>query len=553
MDKDSVANGPDTRASRGLDSIRNFARVPALARAARAIAAGELAAAERLLRPYLQQVPDDAAAILMLADVATALGLFAEAERLLHRALDLAPDFAETRQRLATVLLHQNRVGDSLAMLADILRRDPGHRAAAIARAATLGQIGEYDEAVAAYEQLLERSPDDSTLWMAYGHVLKTTGRAEESIAAYRRAIALEPGCGEAWWSLANLKIMKAGASEAEAIRAALKRPGAGAADRFHLHFALGKALEDQGSFEESFRHYAEGNRLRRAALPYDPASTSDEVKRWKALLTPDFLEARSGRGAPACDPIFVLGMPRAGSTLVEQILASHPEVEGTSELPHIPILLQRAIEQGWKAGRRPYPELVADLGPAELEALGRAYLEAAAVHRKTDRPRFVDKLPNNWLNTGFIHLILPNSRIVDVRRDPLACGFSNFKQHFAKGQAFSYALEDIGAYYRDYVELMAHVDAVLPGRVHRVIYEDLIERPEEEVRRLLAYLNLPFDPATLRFHENRRAVRTASSEQVRRPINREGLERWRAYEPWLGPLKTALGPALEGWRGDAA
>jgi tetratricopeptide (TPR) repeat protein len=543
--------GRDAEAAQAeLEAIHSFAMVPALARAAQAIATGQLAAAERLLRPYLAEAPDDAAALLMLADVAAPMGFFEEAERLLRRALELAPDFPETRQRLASVLLHQNRVGESLAMLDEILRRDPAHRAAAVTRAATLGQVGDYEEAARVYREQLERAPREAGLWMAYGHVLKTMGRADESIAAYRRALDLNPASGETWWSLANLKTVRMGESETAAIRAALQRTGLSPSDRFHLHFALGKALEDSGAFEESFRHYAEGNRLRRAALPYDPRSTREEVRRWKALLTPSFLAAREGQGASAPDPIFVLGMPRAGSTLVEQILASHPAVEGTSELPHVPILIQRVIERGWKSGRGSYPELTGGLAAGELEALGRSYLDAAALHRKSERPRFVDKLPNNWLNTGFIHLILPAAKIVDVRREPLSCCFSNFKQHFAKGQAFSYELDHIGAYYRDYVELMDHIDEVLPGRVHRVIYEDLVERPEQEVRRLLDYLCLPFDASTLRFHQNPRAVRTASSEQVRRPINRDGLDRWRGYEPWLAPLKSALGPVLSEWRG---
>lgn len=531
-------------------SIESFARVPELARSARAISSGQLAAAERLLRPYLAEAPDDPAALLMLADVATALGFFAEAERLLREALELAPDFLETRQRLASALLHQDRVTESVALLESILERDPANRAAATARATTLGQIGDYEGAERAYESLLGGAADDPDIWMGYAHVLKTMGRTDESIGAYRHALELNPGSGEAWWSLANFKTGQLGPGEAKAIRAALARHGLGRADRFHLHFALGKALEDSGAFEESFHHYAEGNRLRRETLPYDPESIRREVRQWQALLTPEFLAGREGQGNSARDPIFVLGMPRAGSTLVEQILASHPAIEGTSELPHIPILIQQAIEQGWRNGRRAYPRLVAELSAAQLEALGKAYLDSAAVHRKLGRPHFIDKLPNNWLNVGFIHLILPGAKIVDVRRDPLGCCLSNFKQHFAKGQAFSYALDHVGAYYRDYVELMDHVDRVLPGRVHRLIYEDLVAAPEAGIRRLLAFLDLPFDPATLRFHENRRPVRTASSEQVRRPINREGLNRWRDYEAWLEPLKDALGPALEGWRG---
>ena len=311
-----------------------------------------------------------------------------------------------------------------------------------------------------------------------------------------------------------------------------------------HLHFAVGKAHEDRGEAAASFTHYAAGNALRRAEVGYDPAMIRDHVDRAIALFTTDFFAARANQGCPSPAPIFILGMPRAGSTLIEQILASHPAIEGTGELPDIPMIARRL------GGRsRAYPDCLTDLDPAELHALGAEYLDRAQVQRATDLPMFIDKLPNNWAHTGLIRLILPRARIIDARRHPLACGFSNFKQHYARGQNFAYDLGDIGTYYSDYVRLMRHIDAVQPDLVHRVIHEDLVDNPEHEVRRLLDFLDLPFDPACLAFHENKRAVRTPSSEQVRRPISRDGLEQYRAFEAWLDPLKHALGAFGEQWR----
>jgi hypothetical protein len=314
--------------------------------------------------------------------------------------------------------------------------------------------------------------------------------------------------------------------------------------DRFHFHFALGKALEDAGRYEESFAHYAKGNAQRREYIHYDPEETTSQVQRSKALFTAEFFRAHGG-GCEAADPIFIVGLPRAGSTLLEQILASHPLVEGTQELPDVVAIARELGGRKNRADTSKYPEILASLEPDELRALGERYLSQTRVQRRTDRPLFIDKMPNNWMHVGLIHLMLPNARIVDARRHPLACCFSGFKQHFARGQHFTYGLEDLGRYYSDYVELMAHFDQVLPGRVHRVIYESLVEDTEREVRRLLDYCGLPFDERCLKFYENERAVRTASSEQVRRPINREGLDQWRHYEPWLDPLKRALGAVL--------
>jgi tetratricopeptide (TPR) repeat protein len=521
-------------------------RDPALLRAAAALLDNDLPTAETILRRHLYERPTDVAAIRMMAELAGRIGRYADAEKLLRRALELAPNFSAARANLATALYRQNRPAEALHAL-DRLIEDEGDAAGhQNLRAAALGRLGCFEEAILIYEQVLARLPDQPKVWMSFGHVLKTVGRTEEGVAAYRRAIAIAPTLGEAWWSLANLKTVRLGSAEVTAMEQALARPDLGRVDRYHLHFALGKALDDSGEPERAFGHYDEGNRLRRQGLGYDADETHDHVERCRALLTSGFFAAREGMGCAAPDPIFVLGMPRAGSTLIEQILASHPLVEGTTELPDI-ALIARELRSGGSEPRD-YLDAMAGLDGSTLRALGEKYLDGTRIQRRTGRPRFIDKMPNNWAHVGLIHLILPNARIVDARRHPLDCCFSNFRQHYARGQGFSYSLEDMGRYYSDYVRLMAHFEATLPGRIHRVVHEQLLDDPETEIGRLLDYLGLDFDPACLAFHETRRAVRTASSEQVRRPLNREGVGQWRAYERWLGPLKTALGPVLDSY-----
>ncbi|TMJ15885.1 MAG: tetratricopeptide repeat protein [Alphaproteobacteria bacterium] len=543
------ATGQDHEAEAAeLEAIAASVNDRGLLEAGQALVENRLAVAERILRPHLHDNPFDVAAIRMMAELAGRLGRFKDAENLLRRALELAPAFTAARANLATVLYRQNRPAEAIGVLDSLLGADPDNPAHQNLKAAALGRIGGYEEAIHIYEQVLERMPNQPKVWMSFGHVLKTVGRRDDSIAAYRRAIDLAPSLGEVWWSLANLKTVKLGADEVEAMEAALAGGKVDEEDRYHLHFALGKALEDMEAWERSFAHYGEGNRLRRALIDYDSEDVSDQVRRAEVLFTPAFFEARSGQGCAAPDPIFILGMPRAGSTLIEQILASHPEVEGTMELPDIPMLVRKIGGRTKPGDPNLYPEALAGLTPEELRALGEEYLARTRIQRKTDRPFFIDKMPNNWAHVGLIHLILPKAKIVDARRHPLGCCFSNFKQHFARGQGFTYALDDVGHYYADYVRLMAHFDAVLPGRVHRVIYERMVEDPEREVRVLLDALGLPFDEACLRFYENDRAVRTASSEQVRRPINREGIDQWRPFQPWLGPLEQALGPVLEAY-----
>jgi tetratricopeptide (TPR) repeat protein len=526
--------------------IRAATRDPRLLEPAAALCDGRIAVAERLLREHLKQHPTDVAAIRMLAEVAARLGRFRDSETLLHRCLELAPRFDAARHNLAVVLHRQNRPADALREVETLLASDHANVGARNLKAAVLARIGDLAGSTEIYEQVLRDHPQQPKVWHSYGHSLKTGGRTQEAVDAYRRSISLTPGFGEAYWSLANLKTFRFTPADVDAMVAQLGRTDLSVDDRFHFHFALGKALEDAGDYARSFEHYAQGNRLRRSVIDYDAEELTDRVRRSKSLLTAAFFAERAGQGSPAPDPIFVVGLPRSGSTLIEQILSSHSLVEGTMELPDIGTIARGLAGRKRKGDPPAYPEVLERLDADGLRELGERYLEQTRIQRRTAAPFFVDKMPNNWEHIGLIHLILPNARIVDARRHPMSCCFSAFKQHFARGQRFSYDLDELGRYYRDYVELTAHFDAVLPGRVHRVFYERMVDETEAEVRRLLEYCGLPFEEACLRFYENERAVRTASSEQVRRPIYRDALEQWTHYEPWLGALAPHLGPALE-------
>jgi tetratricopeptide (TPR) repeat protein len=528
--------------------IKVSTRDPRLLVPAVALCDNRIADAERLLKEHLRQFPTDVAAIRMLAEVAARLGRLADSEALLTRCLELAPGFSAARYHHALVLHRQNRTVEALREVERLVAEEPRNPGYRNLQAAILNRVGEYEASLGIYESVLAEYPRQAKVWMSFGHALKTAGHQARCIDAYRRSVELTPQLGEAWWSLANMKTFRFTPAEIETMRRQLERSDLSAEDTFHFHFALGKALEDGRDYEDSFRHYAEGNRLRRAAIHYDADRTSANVARSRALFTREFFAARAGSGAAGPDPIFVVGMPRAGSTLVEQILSSHSQVEGTMELPDITAIVQSLTRPRERGEVARYPDVVAPLDPDELRALGERYLAQTRIQRKRGAPFFIDKMPNNWAYVGLIALILPNAKIVDARRHPMSCCYSGFKQHFARGQHFSYSLEDLGRYYRDYVALMAHFDAVLPGRVHRVVYERMVEDTEAEVRRLLAYCGLEFEDACLRFYENERAVRTASSEQVRQPIFRDAVEHWRHYEPWLGPLAGALGPVLESY-----
>ncbi len=537
------ASAPD------LDEMLRAATAdPELLSAAAALAAGDLPVAERALRARLKQHPTDVPAIRMLAELAGRIGRYADSEKLLRRALELAPDFHAARHNLAVVLQRQGKPQEALAEIDRLLARDPDAPGYHVLRAAILVRLGDYQAAIDVYEALLERHPAQPMAWMSYGHSLKTVGRQADSVAAYRRAIEQAPALGEAWWSLANLKTVTFTEADIAAMETALGSDALTDEDRFHLEFALGKAQEDRRNWAASFGHYARGNALRRAQLDYSADDTTANVEQVRGLYSRAFFEARAGMGCPAPDPIFVVGLPRSGSTLIEQILSSHSLVEGTMELPDI-IAMARRLGERQKDGQGPrFADRVAALDAAQIRALGAEYLERTRIQRKTDRPYFIDKMPNNFLHTGLIHLILPNAKIIDARRHPLGCCFSGFKQHFARGQAFSYDLQDIGRYWRDYARLMAHFDEVLPGRVHRVIYERMVADPEAEIRALLDYCGLAFEPACLNFHETARAVRTASSEQVRTPLYASAVDHWQQYDEWLGPLKAAIGSALDSY-----
>ena len=526
-----------------------------LMEAAVALREGRLAEAEPALRARLKAEPTDVAAIRMLAEVAAQIGRYQDAVNLLSRALELAPSFAEARHAYVQVLLRHERPEEALAEADRLLASDPANPAYGLLKAAVLVRLGDQAAASGLYADALGRFPNNPKGWMSYGHVLKTVGRAGDGIEAYRKSLDQAPQLGEAWWSLANLKTFRFEEADIAVMRGQLARGDLDDDDRLHLHFALGKALEDGLHFGEAFEEYAKGNAIRRAQLRYRAEETTAHVARAKALYTPAFFAARAGQGCAARDPIFIVGLPRSGSTLVEQILSSHSQVEGTAELPDITTIVRRLAgnplrgkdDEAADAGAL-YPGVVASLSAEQLAALGQEYLDRTRVQRRTDRPMFIDKLPNNWMHVGLIQLILPNAVIIDARRHPMGCCLSGFKQHFARGQGFTYDLSDIGRYYSDYVELMAHYDAVLPGRVHRVIYERMIADTEGEVRRLLDHAGLEFEPACLSFWTNERAVRTPSSEQVRRPIFGEAVDHWKKFEPWLGPLEAALGPVLEAY-----
>jgi predicted Zn-dependent protease len=519
-----------------------------LMEAATALVANDLPVAEARLRAHLKTHPTDVAALRMLAEVAARLRRFADAQDLLERCLELAPSFDAARHNYAVVLNRQSKAAEALAQVERLLVKEPRNPGYRNLQAAILAHLGDFAESIQVYETVLRDHPRQPKIWMSYGHSLKTARRHDDSVAAYRRAIAMQPTLGEAYWSLANLKTFRFTDADVTAIRAALERNDLSDEDRLHFEFSLAKALEDIGSYDESFVHYARGNAIRRGLHRFSAEENAHYVSRSKRQCTADFFASRKSAGAQSTAPIFIIGLPRAGSTLLEQILSSHSLVEGTMELPDVPQIARELAGREERDDEAPFFEAVAALDHAKLRALGERYLTSTRIYRKTAAPFFIDKMPNNWLYLGLIHLILPNAKIIDARRHPLGCCFSAFKQQFARGQNYAYDLADLGRYYRDYVELMAHIDTVLPGRVHRVFYESMIEDTEAEVRRLLDYCGLPFEEQCLRFYENERAVRTASSEQVRRPIFRDGIDHWRHYEPWLGPLKEALGSVLESY-----
>jgi tetratricopeptide (TPR) repeat protein len=521
---------------------------PEVVRATSLFSDGELSLAETLIRAYLLEKGDQIEAMRLLARIGIERGVLDDAEVLLEAVLQLAPDYSAARHDYARVLIERHKYVQARTVIDSLLKLEPRNRDYLALYASACVGLGEHEQAIALYRELLVDSPDvpDLHLWLA--HSLKTIGRQPEAIEAYHAAADARPSFGDAYWSLANLKTYRFSQEEIERMRAAECAAGTAPVDRYHLCFALGKACEDRGEFAESWRFYERGNALKRAESRYRPQIMETNTRKQIEVCTREFIASRAGLGASGADPIFIVGLPRAGSTLIEQILASHSRVEGTHELAEIPRLVLELHGREPDQDNPLYPGSMAQLASQDWRRLGEKYLADTRIYCGV-KPFFIDKMPNNFRHLGLIHLLLPNAKIIDARREPMACCFGNLKQLFATGQEFTYSTEDIARYYRTYLDLMRHWDEVLPGRVLRVWHEDVVTDLEANVRRILDFCALEFEPGCVDFHRTERSVRTASSEQVRRPIYREGLGQWRNYEPWLGPLREALGDALTRYR----
>ncbi|MGB6605421.1 MAG: sulfotransferase [Steroidobacteraceae bacterium] len=541
--------GEADNASMAASHVATLRKVPQeVVTATGLLADGDLEAAEILVRAYLVKHGDHIEAMRLLARLGIERKVFDDAELLLAAVLELAPDYRAARQEYAGVLVELHKYQDARRELDQLLKEEPDSRALRMLYAASSVGLGEHERAIALYRELLSGTAEDAEVYLSIAHALKTLGRGEEAIETYRMAAARRPDFGDAYWSLANLKTYRFTNPESAQIRAALAAPTTAAVDHYHLCFALGKALEDQGDFAQSFHCYELGNSLKRVECRYRAEIIENNTQQQIRVCTRELFEARRGWGADNPDPIFIVGLPRSGSTLLEQILASHSRVEGTQELPNVQQIVTRLRGRDSDPDDPRYPAILARLDPAEFVRIGEHYIAATRVYR-TGKPFFIDKMPNNFRHLGLIHLMLPKARIIDARREPLACCFSNFKQLFANGQEFTYSIADIARYYRTYLELMRHWDRVLPGRVLRVLHEDVVDDLEGSVRRMLGFCGLEFEPQCVAFHETQRSVRTASSEQVRQALYREGLGQWKHFEPWLGPLKDALGDALSRYR----
>jgi tetratricopeptide (TPR) repeat protein len=511
---------------------------------------GELDQAERMIRSFLLKNGNDVEAMRLLARIGIARKVFDDPEILLAAVLELAPDYHAARAEYAEVLIELHKYDQARVQLERLLREDAEHRPyfQNLYATAAVG-LGEHERAVGLYRELLQGTSADADLYLSIAHALKTLGRRDEAVASYRQAASCRPSFGDAYWSLANLKTYRFTDDELAQIRAFQADPTVAQVDRHHLCFALAKALEDRGDFAESFRYYEEGNALKRAESNYRAELIERNTRQQIEVCTPELFSRLEGVGAPDPDPIFIIGLPRSGSTLLEQILASHSQVEGTQELPNVQQIVSNLRGRDPDPSDPRYPRILSELSADELRALGEKYLAATRVYRNGKphpAPYFIDKMPNNFRHLGLIRLMLPNAKIIDARREPMACCFSNLKQLFARGQEFTYSVDDIARYYRTYLELMRHWDDVLPGWILRVHHEDVVDDLEGGVRRILDFCGLAFEPQCIEFHKTVRSVRTASSEQVRQPIYREGLDQWKHFEPWLEPLKVALGDALD-------
>ena len=538
--------GRKTEADNAAAHVAKLTSLPTAIVTARSMFAdGEIEAAESLVRRYLLENGDHIEGMRLLAQIGMKVDVLDDAELLLEAVLEQAPDYRPARYDYAQVLLQRHKHRQAREQIRMLQQAEPEERAYRITEATLATELGECEQALRDYRRLLEETPEHAELHLSMAHTLKTLGRQQDAIESYRYAAQLRPAYGDAYWSLANLKTYRFTDEELASMRAAEAAPRTALADRFHLCFALGKALEDRGEYAQSFAYYERGNALKKSECRYRPEFIERNTRLQIEVCTAELFAARAGWGDPSDAPIFIVGLPRAGSTLIEQILASHSRVEGTMELSDIPRLAQSLQGRDSGSEQLRYPGVLAELPAEDFKRFGERYLADTRLYR-AGKPRFIDKMPNNFRHIGLMHLILPNAKIIDARRGAMACCFSNFKQLFASGQQFTYSFEDIGRYYRTYAELMAHWDWVLPGRVLRVQHEELVADLEPQVRRILDFCGLDFEPACLEFHKTSRRVHTASSEQVRKPINTEGLEQWRRFEPWLGPLAQALGELAE-------
>jgi tetratricopeptide (TPR) repeat protein len=549
--------GDEKKAATATEQVSTLKKLPPeIVRAGSLFSDGDLSAAENILRAYLLRCGDHAEALRLLGRVQHQRNALDEAEFLLEAALKLAPKYLAARLDHVRVLIDEQKYLRARTEIDTLLRLEPRNSYYLSLYAAACAGLGEHEPAIALYRQLLAASPSSAELHVSLGHALKTVGRQNEATESYQTAATIRRSFGDAWWSLANLKTYRFSQSEIEQMLAEEAAPAAGFIDRYHLCFALGKAFEDQNEYAESWQFYELGNALKRAEISYDAEITETNMRNQIEVCTEQFLAARAGVGAPDPDPIFVVGLPRSGSTLIEQILASHSQVEGTQELYELQRIVLELSRKQSDAGDpllramkdTSYPHVLADLAPDDFRALGERYIMDTRAYRR-DKPFFIDKMPNNFRHIGLIHLMVPNAKIIDVRREPMACCLSNFKQLFASGQEFTYSIGDISHYYRTYLELMRHWDAVLPGRILRVWYEDVVEDLVGNVERILEFCGLAFEPACVQFYKTKRAVRTASSEQVRQPLFRHALFQWNNYAQWLGPLRDALGDSLIRYR----
>ena len=509
---------------------------------------GDLGPAERMIRDFLIREGDHVEAMRLLAKIGIARDVLDDAEALLEAALEIAPGYRAARHDYAQTLLLRHKYVQAREQIEDLLQAEPANLDyRSLAATAAVG-LGEHEAAIALYRGMLIEAPGSPDVHLWLGHALKTVGHVPEAIESYRAAAAARPDFGDAYWSLANLKSYRFGEDEMSRMAAAEAAPATTPDDRVHLCFALGKALEDCGEPAAAWSHYQRGNGLKRAESRYRPEIIEANTTQQIAVCTPDFFARRAGWGDPCPDPIFILGLPRSGSTLIEQILASHSRVDGTQELSNVQAMVLDMQGREPDSNQPRYPGVLAEMPSTTFAALGARYLADTQIYRAGGAV-FTDKMPNNFRHVGLIHLMLPNARIIDARREPMSCCFSNLKQLFAQGQEFTYSVEDIARYYRTYLDLMEHWDRVLPGRVLRVQHEDVVDNLDGSVRRILDHCGLRFEPACIEFHATRRSIRTPSSEQVRQPIFRDGIDQWRRFEPWLEQLSVELGDAKSRYR----